>query len=290
MSPTWWCSNTSTEYQQWLTCTFSISIGLPVRQWRQEWVNASPSLQQEMTQQGDRWAAELPYGMPRESHLLPPHTQELLRAARSGRLYKRPAPAEEEEADAEVDAIKGEKKDWEPPSDGFMVKMWKQVSRNAESPATSHLAKRHKNTVTLTSRAVAAPVAGPTVIRAKVRRIDAAGNSYEETVNLTEGKHVDGEIISTTVVPAHSAAQGESLQQQAAPARRRPPPPKRKAKGLGRGRKKGRLPLPVPATRSQPSAAGGDPSVKPEGVGADVSPHLSLGSSQAGKMNANDGV
>jgi hypothetical protein len=242
-----------------------------VRQWRQEWVNVAPSLQQEMTQQGDRWAVELPYGMPRESHLLPPHTQELLRAARSGRLYKRPAPAEEEEPDAEVDAVKGEKKDWEPPSDGYMVKMWKQVPRNAETPTISHLAKRHKNTVTLASKAAVPQPSGPTVIRATVRRIDAAGNPYEQTVTLSEGQQVDGEIISTTVVPAPAAAQGELPAQQTTPVRRRPPPPKRKAKGAGRGRKKGKLPLPVPSTRSHAATAEGGLPTKPEAVDSDVS-------------------
>ncbi|AEO65064.1 uncharacterized protein THITE_2111648 [Thermothielavioides terrestris NRRL 8126] len=244
--------------------------GLPVRQWRQEWVTIAPSLPQEMTQQGDRWAVELPYGMPRESHLLPPHSQELLRAARSGRLYKRPAPAEEEEGDPELDAVKGEKRDWEPPSEGYMVKIWKQVPRNAESPTISHLAKRHKNTVTLASKAAAAPLpTGPTVIRATVRRIDAAGNPYEQTVTISEGQHVDGEIISSTVVPASSAVQGELPLKQPTPSRRRPPPPKRKAKGLGRGRKKGRLPLPLPATRSQAPAADGAAPIKAEGVGSD---------------------
>ncbi|KAK4125031.1 hypothetical protein N657DRAFT_670873 [Parathielavia appendiculata] len=232
--------------------------GLPVRQWRQEWVNVAPSLQQEMAQQGDRWAVELPYGMPRESHLLPPHTQELLRAARSGRLYKRPAPAEEEEPDADVDAVKGEKKDWEPPSEGYMVKMWKQVPRNAETPTVSHLAKRHKNTVTLASKAAVPQPSGPTVIRATVRRIDAAGNPYEQTVTLAEGQQVDGEIISTTVVQASAAAQAELPAQQTTPVRRRPPPPKRKAKGPGRGRKKGKLPLPIPATRSHAATATGE--------------------------------
>jgi len=245
-------------------------VGLPVRQWRQEWVTVAPSSQQESTQQSDRWAVELPFGMPRESHLLPAHSQELLRAARSGRLYKRPAPTEEDEADAEVDVVKGEKKDWEVPNDGYMVKVWKQVPRNAESHTTSHLAKRHKNTVTLASRAVAPQLTGPTVIRATVRRIDAAGNPYEQTVTLSEGQQVDGEIISTTVVPAPAAAQAELPLQQAAPVRRRPPPPKRKAKGPGRGRKKGKLPLPVPATRSQGTAADGTASTKPENVGPDV--------------------
>ncbi|KAL2149966.1 hypothetical protein VTH82DRAFT_7642 [Thermothelomyces myriococcoides] len=241
--------------------------GLPVRQWRQEWVHVAPSAPQEMTQQSDRWAVELPYGMPRESHLLPPHSQELLRAARSGRLYKRPAPVEEEEPDADIDPVKGDKKDWDPPNDGYVVKMWKQMPRNAEVPEISHLAKRHKNTVTLASKTVAPQATGPTVIRATVRRIDAAGNPYEQTVTLTEGQQVDGEIISTSVVPAPAATQQEPPAQQPTPVRRRPPPPKRKAKGPGRGRRKGKLPLPLPTTRSQAAAAAagdGTPSVDPE--------------------------
>ena len=228
-----------------------------------------------MTQQGDRWAVELPYGMPRESHLLPPHTQELLRAARSGRLYKRPAPMEEEELDADLDVIKGEKKDSEPANDGYMVKLWKQVPRNAESQTISHLAKRHKNTVTLASTATAPQAAGPTVTRATIRRMDAAGNPYEQTITLADGQQVDGEIISTTVVPAPAAAQADLAVQQTTPVRRRPPPPKRKPKGAGRGRKKGKLPLPLPATtRSHATAADGTPSVKAENVGPDVSFHI----------------
>jgi hypothetical protein len=213
--------------------------------------------------------------MPRESHLLPPHTQELLRAARSGRLYKRPAPIEEEELDADLDVIKGEKKDSEPANDGYMVKLWKQVPRNAESQTISHLAKRHKNTVTLASKAIAPQAAGPTVIRATIRRMDAAGNPYEQTVTLADGQQVDGEIISTTVVPAPAAAQGDLAVQQTTPVRRRPPPPKRKPKGAGRGRKKGKLPLPLPATtRSQATTADGTPSIKTENVGPDVSFHV----------------
>jgi len=88
--------------------------GLPVRQWRQEWVNVAPVAPPDTTQQNDRWAPELPFSMPKESHLLQPHSQELLRAARSGRLYKRPAPTEEDEADADAAELKGEKKDTEP--------------------------------------------------------------------------------------------------------------------------------------------------------------------------------
>lgn len=237
--------------------------GLPVRQWRQEWVNVAPPPPAEITQQNDRWAIELPHGMPKDWQLLAPHSQELLRAARSGRLYKRPAPTEEDEADGE--GIEKPEKKEEPAAAGFSVKVWKQIPRNIEGPAVSHLAKRHKHTVTLPSKAVTAAIGGATVTRATVRRIDAAGNPYDQTITLAEGQQVQGEIISTTLVPAPLAGNGGTTSQQHTPVKRRPPPPKRKAKGPGRGRKKGKLPLP-PSTR--PAQEGTDlPSttdIKPE--------------------------
>lgn len=208
--------------------------------------------------------------MPKDCQLLPPHSQELLRAARSGRLYKRPAPAEEEEVEVEG-AEKPEKKE-EPAAAGFAVKIWKQIPRNIEGASVSHLAKRHKNTVTLPSKAVAAQITGPTVTRATVRRIDAAGNPYDQTITLTEGQEVQGEIIATTVVPVPSVPNGVATPQQQTPVKRRPPPPKRKAKGPGRGRKKGKLPLPP---SSRPAQEGADPQTatdaKPESQGPDVS-------------------
>ncbi|KAK3941924.1 hypothetical protein QBC46DRAFT_352786 [Diplogelasinospora grovesii] len=239
--------------------------GLPVRQWRHEWVNIAPPPTVEATQQNDRWTIELPYGLPKDYPLLAPHSQELLRAARSGGLYKRPTPAEGEDLDADAENPdgkgSGEKKDGGElggPTAGFMIKMWKQLPRNVEMPIVSRLAKRHKNTVTLAPRAAAAAppgMTGATVTRATVRRIDAAGNPYEQTITLTDGQRVDGEIISTTVVSVPVAANGlvgsgmGAHGLQATPVRRRPPPPKRKAKGLkgpGRGRKKAKLPLPLP--------------------------------------------
>jgi len=259
-----------------------------VRQWRQEWVTVAPTPPQDAGDQGDIWAVDLPFGMPKESHLLPAHTQELLRAARTGKLYKRSAPIDDEDLDLMDFDIGKEKKEWEPSNEGFMAKAWKQVPRNAETPMVSHLAKRHKNTITLSSKAAVVPQAGgATVIRATVRRIDAAGNPYEQTVTLAEGQQVEGEIISTTVVAAPAAPQSELPQQQATPNRRRPPPPKRKAKGAGRGRKKGKLPLaapapaapaPAPALASAPVAASvphpaadGTPPVKQEEAGPSVS-------------------
>ncbi|KAK3905033.1 hypothetical protein C8A05DRAFT_41994 [Staphylotrichum tortipilum] len=250
--------------------------GLPVRQWRQEWVTVAQTPPQDADDQDDIWAVDLPFGMPKESHLLPAHTQELLRAVRTGKIYKRSAPIDDDDYDyVDMDYPKPEKKECEPSNEGFLAKAWKQVPRNAETPMVSHLAKRHKNTITLSSKAAILPQAGGgTVVRATVRRIDAAGNPYEQTVTLAEGQQVEGEIISTTVIPTPAAAQGELPQQQATPIRRRPPPPKRKAKGAGRGRKKGKLPLPTPApvpvpvaTNVQPAPADGTPPVKQEEAG-----------------------
>ncbi|KAI0838100.1 hypothetical protein F5Y06DRAFT_287572 [Hypoxylon sp. FL0890] len=226
--------------------------GLPVRQWRQEWVKIAPPPPTDTTQKNDIWAIELPHGMPKDSHLLPTHTQELLRAARSGRLYKRPPPAEEEEVDADATlAEKPEKKEEDPSTKGYQVKVWKQVARNAEGPTISHLAKRRKGVITLSSNLPAGATSGPTITKATVRRIDAAGNPYTQEITLTEGQHVDGEIISTTVVPAPNPAANADASVAATPVRRRPPPPKRKPKGPGRGRKK-KLPLPA---STQPGGA-----------------------------------
>ncbi|KAI1101654.1 hypothetical protein F4804DRAFT_292490 [Jackrogersella minutella] len=220
--------------------------GLPVRQWRQEWVKVAPPPPADTTQKNDVWAIELPHGMPKDSHLLPTHTQELLRAARSGRLYKRPLPVEEEEADPDAAlAEKPDKKEEEDPSTkSYQVKVWKQVPRTAEGPTISHLAKRRKGVITLSATLPAGPSSGPTITKATVRRIDAAGNPYTQEVTLNEGQTVDGEIISTMVVPAPIAAANADASTAATPVRRRPPPPKRKPKGPGRGRKK-KLPLPA---------------------------------------------
>jgi hypothetical protein len=223
-------------------------------------VNVVPPPQQEQPQKNDIWSIELIHGMPKDSNLLPPHSQELLAAARSGRLYKRPAPAEEEEADAEAVPEKLEKKEEDTSVKGFSIKVWKQMPRNVDTPSTSHLAKRRKNTVTIASRTVEDKVQGPTVTRATVRRIDAAGNPYTEEVTLADGQQVQGEIISTRI----EAAPGPGLEMAAATpqsSRRRPPPPKRKAKaGPGRGKKKIKNPVPeagAPAPAAPAGAANG---------------------------------
>ena len=230
-------------------------------------MNIAPPPPPDTTQKNDVWALELPHGMPKDANLLPQHTQDLLRAARSGRLYKRPLPTEEDDGDN--DALlpdKPEKKDEDPSAKGFQIKVWKQVPRNAEGPTPSHLAKRRKGTITLSANIPAGAASGPIITKATVRRVDAAGNAYVQEVMLQEGQSVDGEIISSTVVPAPVAPPNPEAGSAATPARRRPPPPKRKAKGPGRGRRK-KLPLPLPAN-SDPAASAANPAdvggAKPE--------------------------
>ncbi|KAI1309538.1 hypothetical protein F5Y03DRAFT_65204 [Xylaria venustula] len=240
-------------------------LGLPVRQWRREWVTITPPPPPDPTRKNDIWAVELPHGMPKDAHLLPPHSQELLRAARSGRLYKRPAPAEEEEVEADPAVTeKPEKKEEDSSTKGFQVKVWKQVPRHLEGPTISYLAKRRKGTITLSSELPAGAAPGPTITKATVRRIDAAGNPYTQEVTLNEGQAVDGEIISTTVVAA--PVPSTAVDVAVTPVRRRPPPPKRKPKGPGRGRKK-KLPLPVTSNpnAAKPAATGLVPGVQIDG-------------------------
>ncbi|KAL2886020.1 LYR motif-containing protein 4 [Ceratocystis lukuohia] len=256
--------------------------GLPVRQWREEWVKVAPSSQQEQQASNDIWNMELLHGMPKDTNLLPSHSQELLRLARSGRLHKRPTPQDDDDgtetgaADSSADKPEDDRKD-----SAFMTRVWKQLPRNAEDQPLSYLAKRRKGTVTIASKTIVDKPLGPTVTRATVRRIDAAGNPYTQEITLQPGVAVDGEIISTRHVVLVSTAQvQESVATETPPVgRRRAPPPKRKPKGPGRGRKKkvivegaapagGAVAIPVSSsanTTSQvKSEGGGEPTIKPE--------------------------
>lgn len=200
--------------------------------------------------------------MPKDSNLLPTHTQELLRAARSGILYKRPPPEDEEVDPEAIVPEKPEKKEEDNSSKGFTIKVWKQIPRNVEASGPSYLGSRRKGTVTIASKTVEEKVPVPTVTRATVRRVDAAGNPYTEDVTLVEGQKVEGEIVATRVeaVPAPVAEAKPAL---ATPIRKKPLPPKRKSKagGPGRGRKKMKM---VPSDTRQP-VNGATPTVNPEG-------------------------
>ncbi|KAF2090170.1 hypothetical protein K490DRAFT_7302, partial [Saccharata proteae CBS 121410] len=111
--------------------------GLPIRQWRKQDIpiGASDALSQPTSFTED-WP-EL--AMPRDSHLLPIHSQQLLRAARAGRLYK-PPPAPNDD-DKENGDEEEEAKDTQT---GFVAKKWMQIPRHLEEPEPEYLAKRRK--------------------------------------------------------------------------------------------------------------------------------------------------
>jgi hypothetical protein len=203
-----------------------------------------PTTQENTISQNDIWAVELPYGMPKDSHLLPQHSQDLLRAARSGRIYKRPPPVEEEEADPEaVLGDKPEKKDEDPRDKGFTAKAWKQIPRHMEGPDVEYLAKRRKGLITIASRAA---VTGPTMTKTTVRRTDAAGNEYVQDIIAPKGSQVEGEVIAQTVI-ADPASTGDGYAHPTPPKRKGAPPKNKKLKGPGRGRKKKQIaPTSVP--------------------------------------------
>jgi hypothetical protein len=217
---------------------------------------APPPSQETNNAQSDTWATELPWGMPKDSHLLPQHSQDLLRAARSGRIYKRPAPADEEDQDAEAVGDKPDKKEDEMRESGFTARAWKQVPRHQEGPDMEFLAKRRKG---LGSN-VPKPAPAPTVVKTTVRKTDAAGNEYLQDVVVPHGQAVEGEIVSQTTIPDPNAV-------EATPFRRKGPVGKKGRRGPGRGRKK-IMPV-TPHVTSDPSAQAGN--ATSTNVGPDVS-------------------
>ncbi len=128
--------------------------------------------------------------------------------------------------------------------EGIAVDVWRLVPRPDEGPGLSYLATRHKNTVTLSSKAAETQTTGPTVTRATVRRIDAAGNPYEQTVTLQEGQVVDGEIISTDSRSCAFGARKCSGSSACPAVKRRPPRPSGRLKVLARTLE-GQPPLPA---------------------------------------------
>jgi hypothetical protein len=225
-----------------------------------------PPAQENPASQNDVWAVELPYGMPKDSHLLPQHSQDLLRAARSGRIYKRPAPPEEEEID--VDAVLGdkpEKKDEDPKNTGFTARAWKLIPRHMEGPDIEYLAKRRKGVVTAAQKSTGA--AAPVLTKATVKRMDAAGNEYLQDVVVPQGQPVDGEVISQRVIhDPNAAALGDG---SLVPSRRKVPPPRKKSKGIGKGkRKKANPPAAIPLANGVPQGT--------EGAGAAMDQSVSL--------------
>ncbi|KAF1810264.1 hypothetical protein P152DRAFT_484063 [Eremomyces bilateralis CBS 781.70] len=225
--------------------------GLPVRQWRQveTTVGAPPG---STTQSKKNAWPEL--SMPRESHLLPEHSQQLLRAARAGWLYKAtPGGAEEDEKENEDEEPKESER-------GFAVKKWSVVPRHLEEPEREYLAKRRKGLATSTNGLNIDGIAGGPMRKTKVQKADADGNLKIYEVLVPEGQTVEGEVLNEEAIPENvpvvvpPAVPGTIVEgvgvvneeglvvagELPAPVKRKPPPPRRKPKrsGPGRGRKK----------------------------------------------------
>ncbi|KAF7892703.1 uncharacterized protein EAF02_000241 [Botrytis sinoallii] len=222
--------------------------GIPVRQWRREFVTVAPPPPQESSaSQNDIWAKELPWGMPKDSHLLPQHSQDLLRAARSGKIYKRPTPMDEEEQDLEaILGDKPDKKEEETRDSGFTARAWKQIPGHQNASDMDFLAKRRKGL----GSTIPKPAPVPTVVQTTVRRTDAAGNEYLEKVIVPHGQTVVGDVVSQTTIPDPNAIEGT-------PFRRKGPVGKKGKRGPGRGRKK-ILPTSTPNVTSEPLGQNGD--------------------------------
>lgn len=219
--------------------------GIPINQYREVEVTIGPNLNDNKPIDKNAWP-ELP--MPRDSHMLPEHSQQLLRAARSGRTIKPPAPVEDD------NEMKDEEEESKEVQVGFTVKKYVKVARHLETPEPEYLAKRRKG---LPSQYVNGQVAPTPFRETKVKKLDAEGNVAIYKVLVPEGQAVEGEVQPTDaaieVVPATAApgtvvegvgvvnAEGivvanDVLHQT--PPRRRIIPSKKKRGHPGRGRRR----------------------------------------------------
>jgi hypothetical protein len=226
--------------------------GLPINQYREIEVTVGPNAADNKPVDANAWP-ELP--MPRDSHMLPEHSQQLLRAARAGRTIKPPAPHEDDDNE-----MKEEETEHKEVSVGFTVKKYVKIARHNEAPEPEFLAKRRKG---LPSQYIVAQAQAP-LRETKVKKLDAEGNLAVYKVLAPEGQAVEGEVAPTdaaievapvvaapgTVVEGVGVVNAEGIVVandvlQQTPPRRRPPPPKKKRQGRhipragpGRGRKR----------------------------------------------------
>ena len=224
--------------------------GLPVRHWRKRPISVNAAPEKENIENADlhnlAWK-ELP--MPRDSHLLSPMSQDLLRAARMPQAKKPTTPlleddkepGEDEDADGDVDT-------------GFVAKRWAVLPKELEGPEPEFLAKRRKGLPSVHSGSLGSTGNTGQMRKTKIRKIDTEGNNSVWEVLVPEGQTVEGEVVEEETSPTQAPAPGTVVEgvgvvnaegvviagDQGVPAinKRRPPPPKRKAKGPGRGRKK----------------------------------------------------
>lgn len=219
--------------------------GLPINQYREVEITVGANAGDNKPIDKDAWP-ELP--MPRDSHMLPDHSQQLLRAARSGRVYKPPAPIEDD------NEMKDEEEEHKEVQTGFTIKKYVKVARHLEVTEPEYLAKRRKGLPSQYVPNGVANVAQPALRETKVKKLDAEGNATVYKVLVPEGQAVAGEVEPTDaaieaapataapgtvvegvgVVNAQGVVVAGDIAQQTPPRRRNPPSGKRKRGGPGR--------------------------------------------------------
>ncbi|KAK2753769.1 hypothetical protein FQN55_000132 [Onygenales sp. PD_40] len=249
--------------------------GLPVRRWARQPIVISQNPKNDQPDGrlgGPNALPELP--MPKDSHLLTPMSRALLRAARAGCKYIRPAPNDVDDDDKEVKEV--DEVTTAAPSfeRTFTAGKWTVIPRHMEPPEVEFLAERRPGLPSLYGSAAlngtvdgGAPVVPkpPPMRKTKFKKVDpTTGNISIYAALVPEGHTVEGEIAEdvpvvaeapdVTVVAASPApgtvVEGVGVvdkegvvvagtdQSMVAPIKKRYPPPKRKAKGVGKGRRK----------------------------------------------------
>ncbi|KAL3472629.1 hypothetical protein BJX99DRAFT_249502 [Aspergillus californicus] len=246
--------------------------GLPVRRWSRQvqTVSQEPKFdgtESEVSGQGGK--QPMPdHPMPRDSHLLTPMSRALLRAARAGCIYIRPASKDFE--DEEKEATDPEEQQAAQNTERkFAMRKWTTVPKHMETPEVEFLAKRRPGLPSLyggTAGTVESANGAVPMRKTRFKKADpVTGNISIYAAWVPEGHKIEGEVTDdaqliaensqVTVTPQAPApgtviegvgivnAQGVVVAEAGSaavltPPKRRPPPPKRKWKGLKGRRKK----------------------------------------------------
>jgi hypothetical protein len=228
---------------------------------------APPPSETELEKALDKWADP---AMPESSHLLLPHTQQLLRIARSGKYgtKRKTAPDVEPDGDdfnaREEEGVPDEvlAKPIHIEEKGFVARKWRQVPEAALVPEHLHwefLAKRrkglpsyyHGGATDLTTGGM--PQAATRKTRVQKVLDVATGESVIYEVVALEGQVLENELPADSQMQAAHLEPGTTIEglgtagedglislvpsRTAAPSRRNRPPPKKKG-GPGRGKKR----------------------------------------------------
>lgn len=228
---------------------------------------APPPSETDIEKALDKWADP---AMPESSHLLLPHTQQLLRIARSGKYGTKRKTAPDAEPDGDEFNAREEEgvpdeilaKPTHTEEKGFVARKWRQVPEAALVPEHLHwefLAKRRKGLPSYYhGGATEISTAGlPQIARRKTRVqrvLDAAtGESVIYEVLALEGQVLENELPADSQMQATHLEPGTTIEGlgtadddglislvpsgTSAPSRRNRPPPKKKG-GPGRGKKR----------------------------------------------------